>query len=185
MNYIFNKRNSNQRRGSILSEAIVSAAILMAGIGIVARAQYNLRRLWGDTRHFQLATDELSNQLERLSNQNKTQVIESLQNLQVSQPIANVLPEAKIVGELVEDSHGTRIQLSLDWKRIGQGKPLELTGWLLSGDLAKSDTNSKATSQESSKPDPSPSDTPSDLPQDTPATQATTSDSQNVKEVPL
>lgn len=127
-------RYSAGRCGAILSEALVSAAILLAGIGIVAKSQYNLRRLWSDTRHFQLATDELCNQLDRLTRLPKDQLPKSLSELQISQEIAAVLPECRIEGKLIEDPLGARVQLNIDWKRVGSGKPLELTGWLRSAD---------------------------------------------------
>jgi hypothetical protein len=146
-----NKNYAKIRRGAVLSEALVSAAILLAGIGIVARSQSNLTRLWGDTRHFQLATDELCNQLDRLTRLPKEKLSESLRELQVSSQIAAVLPECRIEGRLIEDPMGSRVQLSIDWKRVGTGKPLELTGWLRGTDQipveqSASDTSKPATS---------------------------------------
>jgi hypothetical protein len=156
MNVSRNRKYARARRGAILSEALVSAAILLAGIGIVARSHSNLRRLWGDTRHFQLATDELCNQLDRLTLMPKDQLEDSLRQLQVSPEIAAVLPECRIAGTLIEDPLGSRLQLKIDWKRVGTGKPLELTGWLQSTDQptvdqSASDASKPTTSDSSGK----------------------------------
>jgi hypothetical protein len=121
---------SQTRRAAILSEAIMAATILLAGIGIVARSHHNLRRLWMDTRQFQLATDELCNQMDRLTKIPKAQLSEELAKLQMSREIAELLPKPKIEGQFIEDTLGSRLVLKVDWKRVGSSTPLQLTGWL-------------------------------------------------------
>lgn len=127
-NYRAAERRSN-RKGSLMTEAIVSAVILLVGIAIVGKSSYNFRRLWSDTRHYQLATDELGNQMQSLTALPKEQLANSLGLLKVSSEVSDILPEAKIVGQLIEDAQGIRVRLSIDWKRVGTGEPLVLIGW--------------------------------------------------------
>lgn len=127
-NYRAAERRCN-RKGSLMTEAIVSAVILLVGIAIVGKSSYNFRRLWSDTRYYQLATDELCNQMQSLTVLPKEQLANSLSSLSVSNEISAVLPDAKIAGQLIEDAHGVRVRLSMDWKRVGTGEPLVLIGW--------------------------------------------------------
>lgn len=135
----------SSRKGSLMTEAIVSAVILLVGIAIVGKSSYNFRRLWSDTRYYQLATDELCNQMQTLTALPKEQLANSLNSLSVSNEISQVLPDAKIVGQLIDDAQGIRVRLSMDWKRVGTGEPLVLTGWHRSSSKASS-SNADPTS---------------------------------------
>lgn len=140
--YRASERRRN-RKGSLMTEAIVSAVILLVGIAIVGKSSYNFRRLWSDTRYYQLATDELCNQMQLLTVLPKEQLVNSIGSLTVSSEISDVLPDAKIVGQLVEDAQGVRIRLAMDWKRVGTGEPLVLIGWHRStSKSSSSDANS-------------------------------------------
>ncbi len=127
-----------------MTEAIVSAVILLVGIAIVGKSSYNFRRLWSDTRYYQLATDELCNQMQSLTTMPKEQLANSVSSLSVSQEISQVLPDAKLEGQIMEDSLGVRIRLSMDWKRVGSGEPLVLIGWHR-GSVKPSNSNSDST----------------------------------------
>lgn len=123
-------RQRAKRTAAILTEALVAAAILMIGVVVVAKSSVSLQRLWSDTRQFQLATDELANQLQRLTRLPARDAAEQINNLRVSEPISAVLPEAKIQAELLQDANGDRVSLSIQWKRFGTSNPLTLVGWL-------------------------------------------------------
>jgi hypothetical protein len=115
----------------MVTELIVAAAVLMLGIGVVAKSNSSLLRLWEDTRHHQLAMDELSNRLDLLTRLSGEDLQQAIQQLQVSSDIAAVLPDADLKAILIQDQFGDRIELSLQWKRVGTGKPIRLVGWIV------------------------------------------------------
>jgi hypothetical protein len=120
----------HRRRGSITSEAVTSAAILIVGVVVVARTQISLQRLWNDNRSYQLANDELSNQLQRLTRLPIEQLPGQLASLSVHEQLQLELPDSHLTGQLVQDQLGPRIQLELAWKRAGSAAPLRMVGWL-------------------------------------------------------
>lgn len=118
------------RRGSLLSEVIVAATILAVAVGVVGKASFKFRKLWNDTRHFQLASDELGNQMRRLRLLDRESAQSQIQSLEIDETVAAILPEAQLQGRVVDDELGVRIVLTINWQRIGEPKPVELIGWL-------------------------------------------------------
>jgi hypothetical protein len=119
-----------KRKAAILVEALVAATILMVGVLVVAKSSASLRSMWKETRHYQLACDELANQLQHLKTLSVVEVEQQLKTLSVSKQIVQALPEATLQGELLQDKLGNRVRLSITWKRLGQAVPLSLVGWL-------------------------------------------------------
>jgi len=81
-------------------------------------------------RHYQLAIHELANQLELLTSLNEVERKAMLENLKPSDSVMDALPEATISGEVVVDSDGTRLVLSLDWDRGANGIPVRMVAWV-------------------------------------------------------
>lgn len=87
-------------------------------------------RLWQDIRHEQLAMDELSNQIDRLTALERPQRAAALAELVPSKPAQRALPNVKLQAQTVKDQAGTRLVVSIHWDRKIESKPLALVGWI-------------------------------------------------------
>ncbi len=120
----------SKRRGSTLVELIVAAGLLIALMSILSPLSTRLGRLWHQSRHYQLALDEVNNQLEQLTTLSPEERDTKLQQLQVSESLSNVFPEAKLSAEVTSDDDGERLTLRLQWDSSHGAKPLSLTAWM-------------------------------------------------------
>lgn len=126
-----NKRfhRNDLRTGAMMPDLIVAAILTMALIGTLTTCTIRSGRLMTQTRHQQLALDELSNQLERLLSLNENDRRKAMSDLMPSDEIASALPEASLAAETMDDQQGTRIVLSLDWNHGVPSTPMRLVGW--------------------------------------------------------
>jgi hypothetical protein len=127
---ITRKRNCKTCRGSAVIELIVAATLLITGLSLLGTVAFRTGKLWQDTRHYQLAINELTNQLERLTSLDESEIDEQLGELTVSTAVENVLPFAKLSGRKLIDDNGTRVVLEIEWDRLSKAEPLTLVGWL-------------------------------------------------------
>ena len=118
------------RRGTTFSELIVAGTLLIAALGLFARGTLGTSRLWQDTRHHQLALDELANQLDRLAGLPSEQRAAELADLRPSAAVSRQLSGANLTSEFVRDEAGERLILNLQWDRPGGAQPLTLVGWM-------------------------------------------------------
>jgi hypothetical protein len=121
-----------KRGGTTVTEVIVAATLLLGMIGLVVPTTIRAGKIWKDTRHYQLAINELSNQFEYLSSLNAAERAAALASIEVSEQARAGLPDARLEASLAEDSDGQRLTLSLNWDRGGVAKPLKMVGWLSS-----------------------------------------------------
>ena len=121
------------RNGSMMTEVVVAAGLLAAAFSVTAPLVVTSGRMWQQTRHQQLAMDELSNQMERLLVISEEQQAEALQQLAVSEQLAEVLVDARLTSEIIDDDDGKRLVLSMTWDRGVEALPLRLVGWLDAG----------------------------------------------------
>ncbi len=119
-----------RRRGTTATEVLVSATLLLGMIGAVVPTTVRTGKIWRDTRQYQLATNELSNQFELLSNLPVDQRTEAIEQLQVAEHVAGSLPGVELSAELISDADGNRLLLTLSWDRGQSSQPLKLVGWL-------------------------------------------------------
>lgn len=124
------RRPRMPRRGATATELVVAATLLVSAIGTVAPLAVGASRIRHDARHHQLALEELSNQLDRLSSLDADRRDSALAELAPSAETSEVLPGATLQGEIVRDEDGARLILTLDWKRAVKAVPLQLVGWL-------------------------------------------------------
>ncbi len=120
----------SQRRGSMLTELIVAAGLLVTSISLLATgavAGWKLQRL---ERQQNVAADELSNQLEQLLALSPAAAVAAIAQLEPSSWALQTLPSAELSGELIDDQFGSRIVLEIQWQRIGDSTPLIAVGWL-------------------------------------------------------
>lgn len=123
-------QKSKRRRGLMMTELIVAATLLIAALTLISTLSFRTGKLWQDSRHYRLASEELGNQLERLTVLDESELDAELANLEASPAAQAALQNPRLVGEKIVDSDGTRIKLSINWDRAAKAAPLVLIGWL-------------------------------------------------------
>ena len=121
---------TRHRRGFTLTELIVSATLLMATVAMIAPTSFRNGRLWIDVRQRTVAIDEMTNQVEYLIALDDDAREAAIAELQVSPHAASVLRNATFTAEEKVDENGRRIELSLNWDRLGDPDPIVLVGWI-------------------------------------------------------
>lgn len=114
----------------MLTELIVAGGLLVSAMGLVATCVVAGQRMQRMQREHTLAVDELSNQLERFIALPPSEVESSLQKLAPSDWIVERFPESEITAERYSDEFGDRVELKLQWKRVGNPPPLVAVAWL-------------------------------------------------------
>ena len=130
---MFSQRNPKQpprRRGLMVTELIVAATLLVVIMSVVGALTVRCGRLWQDSRHYRLAIDELTNQLERLTALNEADLAGAIAELSPSQQIRSALPSPFLSAERLADENGSRLVLQLTWDRLGKKTPVTLVGWI-------------------------------------------------------
>ena len=131
MNKKLQQINHCQRRGLVAMEMLVAIVVLCATVTVVTGLLFKCGMVWRDVSQYRVAVHELSAQLEELTLMDANSVTERIDQLKPSAVSAERLPDAKLSGLLVRDSLGTRVELSINWKRMVESKPVVLCGWLI------------------------------------------------------
>ena len=118
------------RRGFATMEVLVSVVIICATATVVTSLLFKCGMVWRDVSQYRVAVHELSAQLEELTLMEADSVAERIEQLKPSAICSQRLPNAQLTGALVEDNLGVRIELSINWKRAVESKPMVLCGWL-------------------------------------------------------
>lgn len=137
-----------QRNGSMLVECVVAAGLVVAMLAVAAPTVVRVGRIWKQTTHHQLACNELDAQMDQLIAMSPERRAVAVKNLVVDEAVADVLDDAQLVATISSGPDGQRIELSIDWSRLGDPPPIKLTGWV--------------------DPLPSPTPPPTSPPEDTP-----------------
>jgi hypothetical protein len=124
------KKIHKNRCGTTLLECIVAASILSVAIGTVTMAVFRIGRIWTGTGHYRIALQEVSNQLESLTQMPPDQVRTAIDSLAVSPAVERSLIDAKLSGELIQDDFGDRVKLQLSWGDGRTTRPIHMTAWL-------------------------------------------------------
>lgn len=121
---------ASKRHGSTATEVIVAATLLLSMIGVVVPTTVRAGRIWRDARHYQIATNELSNQFEYLSSLGAAERALALTQLQVSEQSRQSLEDASLAASLAQEADGVRLTLMLNWDREAPSQPVKIVGWL-------------------------------------------------------
>ncbi len=113
-----------------MTDLVVAATLLVGIMSFVAPLAVRSGRLWQDSRHYRLALDELSNQLERLTSLNENERDAALTELSVSPQVRARLPNPVLEAHAIDDTDGARLVLQLQWDRVGPAKPVTLVAWI-------------------------------------------------------
>lgn len=121
---------SRARRAAITLELFVAATLLMAMMGVFAPLTVSSCRVWKDSRHHQLALDELSNQLEELQAMPPETRAEAIVELTPSKVAMHALSEVQLSAKEIDDDDGHRVMVEIDWQRATASPPLRLVSWI-------------------------------------------------------
>ncbi|WP_372717530.1 hypothetical protein [Novipirellula sp.] len=113
---------------------MVTATLVVSGVGMVAPLTVRCGRLWQQTRHRQMALDELTNHMERLIALPTEELEKQAGAVAMSDAARTLLPDAVMEAAVVRSDNESQLHLSIDWKRVGNPEPLTLVGWIKSED---------------------------------------------------
>ena len=124
------QRTRKPHLGVTATELLVAAGLMVSVLGFMTSLTFQTGNIVKSVRHYQVAIHELANQLELLTSLNEVERKAMLENLKPSDSGMDALPEATLSGEVVVDSDGTRLVLSLDWDRGANGTPVSMVAWV-------------------------------------------------------
>ncbi|TWU28055.1 type II secretion system protein [Bythopirellula polymerisocia] len=127
------------RHGSTMTELLVAATLLIGAMAFIGPLSVRSGRLRQDTRHYQSALEEVSNQLERLTTLEGDERTTALAELAPSQAAQSSLPNPQLSAETIDDADGLRIALQIQWDRLGKPKPLSLVAWIKPPEVKEED----------------------------------------------
>lgn len=121
------------RRGWGMLDMFVAFTLLVATITVVTPLLVRHGRLLESQRHYRIALEELTSQLDRLTVLPLEQTPDAVDRLKPSEFLAEKLPGAELTAKLATIEDGTRITLSLSWNAPGRrDAPVMLSGWAFS-----------------------------------------------------
>jgi hypothetical protein len=122
------------RGGYTRIELIISAMILSTLFGFMATILPRLDQLWGTTRYYQIANQEIMNHMEALMCLTPDECQSAIESLAISNDVMKVIPEAKLEGLLVKSKEGNRVVLTMQLPDRIRVEPIVLVGFLLGED---------------------------------------------------
>lgn len=125
----FQSGHHRNRIGMLKVEALIAAVVVVVAMNFVSIAVHRINRLWDQTRQYQFAINELSNQLESLVDLSEKEARKTLGNLKPSDACEEVLGTPRFLTAIDNDELGTRITLTLAWQEIQPNAP-QLSAWL-------------------------------------------------------
>ena len=120
------------RRGASSIELVVAFTLLSVVLTVATGLVVQHGRLLKIHRDYQVALDEVSNQLERLTALPAGDLPAALEQLKPSTFAAERLPGAELRGELVPADPGQRLILEFTWDEPQRrSAPVRLAAWVL------------------------------------------------------
>jgi hypothetical protein len=126
------RRKKVLNRGGLSAlEVFVALTLLSSGLTFCATLLVRHHRLNAEQRHYRVALDELSNQLERLGALPAGDVAAAVADMRPSDFAAERLPGARLRGELASADRGRQLTVWITWDERPKGAvPLALTAWV-------------------------------------------------------
>lgn len=118
------------RSGLAQIEVVVAGVVLFAFASLLPSLGYHLSRIHKESLQYQIAVQTLANELSRLRSLESQTTASELENLEVPSYVLKRLPKANLHAVVLRDELGTRVQLSLQWERVGNPPPVQMVGWL-------------------------------------------------------
>jgi hypothetical protein len=123
------------RRGSTATEFVVAFALLSTLIAVALPTVVRNGRMQEVLRHDRIGMDELTNQLDRLTQLPLDMLRTELEDLRPSEFANSALPRPKLSGTLGDSEDGQRLSLGISWDDPGRNaNPLMITTWIYSSE---------------------------------------------------
>ncbi len=127
---ILARQINTPRRGTTIVECMVASTLIIAGMATLTTLVIRNGHLHWQLRHHQTALDELRNQIDALHAVPYEQLERHVTQLQPSRTCLELLPDARLTGEVRPHDDAHQIVLSLRWKEPGREEnPLRLAAW--------------------------------------------------------
>jgi len=118
--------------GTSTLEVLVAFTLLTTVLTLSLPLVVRHGRLLMTARHYRLAIEELSDQLERLTAMRDAEVQSALERLTPSEFTASRLPGAELSGKLEPADFGQRLTLQIVWNEPQRrAAPVSLAAWIL------------------------------------------------------
>jgi len=119
------------RAGTTTIEMLVAFSLLTTALTVSLPLVVRHQRILVTARHYRLAVEELSNQIERLTALPATEVSAELERLEPSAFTAERLPGAELSGRLEPADLGERLTLRIVWDEPQRrDAPVTLAAWI-------------------------------------------------------
>ncbi len=119
-----------QHRGFTKIEMLVAATLLTTMFAIATPLFSRLNQVWHSTRWYQLASQELMNQMESLTQLSREECDNAIEQLAIAPEILAAIPGAELTGKREPSTDGDRIVLSFQLPESVRSEPIVLVGWL-------------------------------------------------------
>lgn len=120
-----------RRKAALVTECVVAAAVVSAGISVVVTTVVRQQRLLQQCRHERIALDELSNVLGRIRANVPSDVQSAVSSLSPSEFAVGALGDPHLTAVTSRDAVGPRVTLTLKWTEgPGNRRTQSLTEWL-------------------------------------------------------
>ena len=117
------------RSGFTKLEMLVAATLLTTLFAVASPLFARLNQVWRSTRWYQLASQELMNQMETITQLSQEECNAAIEKLAVAPEILDAIPGAELTGKMVPSSDGDRIVLSIQLPASVRSEPIILVGW--------------------------------------------------------
>jgi hypothetical protein len=111
------------------TEIVVACSLLVATMSAISMLMVKTTRLWQDSRHQQMAMEELCRELDRLTALPPDARDSAMEQLHPSPLLKSASPNASITASW-DDDQKTALVLELDWNDEQPKAPVQLVGWI-------------------------------------------------------
>ena len=136
-------RHSHPRSGTTIVEFVVACSVLGSLMMLVVPSAVRIGRAQQALRQERIAVDEVTNQMERLTELPLDQLKEEMDELTASETAISRLPNPELQGTLEENADGYRLVVEISWNSPGRRRaPLSMATWVYpsaAGDAPRED----------------------------------------------
>ena len=119
------------RRGTTITELVVACTLLGSLMLFIVPSAIRIGRLQQAIRHDRIAMDEVTNQLERLTQLPLDQLQQEIDTLTPSEFAVSGLPRPRLSGTLQDSQDGHQLTLEISWDSPGRSvAPLRMATWI-------------------------------------------------------
>lgn len=122
-----------RQKGFTKLELLVSASFLTTMIALASPLFSRLNQVWNSTRWYQLASQELMNQMEEITQLSHPECRDALNEMRISSAIRAAIPNGQLTGRMESSADGDRVILAFQLPASVRSEPIVLVGWLNGG----------------------------------------------------